>query len=132
MAMEMTIDLWLLTWSVVLCFAQVSIAASGATLKWGLPAAAGNRDDVAELTGWEARSGRAHRNMLENLLLFAVLILVAHVTGKANEMTALGAHVFFWARVVYAGLYLAGVPWARTLVWVVSVVGMVIVLSQLF
>ncbi len=128
----MTIDLWLLTWSVVLCFAQVSIAASGGTLKMGLPAAAGNREDVAELTGWEARSGRAHRNMLENLLLFAVLILVAHVTGKANEMTALGAHVFFWARLVYAGLYLAGVPWLRTLIWVVSVVGMVIVFSQLF
>ncbi len=132
MAMEMTTDLWLLTWSAVLCFAQVSIAASGGTLKMGLPAAAGNREDVAELTGWEGRAGRAHRNMLENLLLFAVLILVTHVTGKANEMTALGAHVFFWARVVYAGLYLAGVPWARTLVWVVSVVGMVIVFSQLF
>ncbi len=132
MAMEMTTDLWLLTWSAVLCFAQVSIAASGGTLKMGLPAAAGNREDVAELTGWEARSGRAHRNMLENLLLFAVLILVAHVTGKANEMTALGAQIFFWARVVYAGLYLAGVPWARTVVWVVSVVGMVIVFSQLF
>ena len=129
---EMTIDLWLLTWSVVLCLAQVVIAASGSSLKWGLPTAAGNREDVAELTGWLGRAQRAHRNMLENLLLFAVLVLVAHAAGKANEMTALGAHLFFWARLAYAAIYVAGVPWVRTLLWVVSVVGMVIIFAQLF
>ena len=52
----MTIDLWLLTWSVVLCFVQVSIAAAGSTLKWGLPIAAGNREDVAGLVGWQGRA----------------------------------------------------------------------------
>ena len=128
----MTIDLWLLTWSVVLCFVQVSIAATGSTLKWGLPIAAGNREDVAGLVGWQGRAQRAHGNMVENLVLFAALVLVAHVAGKANEMTALGAHIFFWARVAHAVLYVAGVPWARTLIWAVSIVGLVIIFSQLF
>ena len=128
----MTIDLWLLTWSVVLCFVQVSIAAAGGTAAIGIPAAAGNRENLGELTGWQGRAGRAHRNMLENLVLFAALILVAHVAGKANDMTALGAHIFFWARLAYAGVYLAGIPWVRTLIWSVSVIGLVIVFSQLF
>ena len=128
----MTIDLWLLTWSVVLCFAQMSIAASGGTAVWGLPAAAGNREDVAVFTVWQGRAGRAHRNMLENLLLFAAVVVVAHVAGKANEMTALGAYIFFFARLAYAVVYIAGVPWLRTGLWVVSVVGIVIVFSQLF
>ena len=48
MAIEMTIDLWLLTWAAVLCLAQVVIAASGSSLEWGLPKAAGNREDVGK------------------------------------------------------------------------------------
>ena len=132
MPTEMPIELWLLTWSAVLCLAQVVIAATGSSLEWGLPKAAGNREDVGELTGWLGRARRAHRNMLENLLLFAVLILVAHAAGKLNDMTEIGAHLFFWARLAYSVIYVAGVPWVRTLLWVVSVVGMVIIFAQLF
>lgn len=87
----MTIDLWLLTWSVVLCFAQAVIAVSGGMLKLGAATAAGNREGVAELIGWQGRARRAHLNMLENLPLFAVLVLVAHAAGEANATTALGA-----------------------------------------
>lgn len=69
--------------------------------------------------------------MLENLVLFAILVLAAVVSDKTNATTLLGAQIFFWARVVYAGVYLAGVPWLRTGVWFVSVIGLAMIFLQL-
>jgi uncharacterized MAPEG superfamily protein len=69
--------------------------------------------------------------MLENLVLFAVLVLLVSVTGKSNQMTLLGAQLFFWARLAYAAVYLAGIPWLRTGVWLVSVIGLVLIFLQL-
>ncbi len=74
---------------------------------------------------------RAHRNMLENLVLFAALVLAAQAAGLANETTALGALLFFWGRVAYAVIYLAGIPWLRTGAWAVSMVGLVLIFLQL-
>jgi len=122
---------WLL-WAVALTFAQMLIAVSGATLQVGLPALAGNREGLPPVTGWAGRAARAHRNMLESLVLFAALVLVAVVTDKTNATTLLGAQLFFWARLAYAGVYLAGLPWLRTGVWLVSVVGLILIFSQLF
>jgi len=122
---------WLL-WAVALAFAQMLIAVSGATLQVGLPALAGNREGLPPFTGWAGRAYRAHRNMLESLVLFAALVLVAVVTNKTNATTLLGAQLFFWARLAYALVYLAGIPWLRTGVWLVSVVGLILIFSQLF
>ena len=127
----MKLELALLVWSVALAFVQMLIAASGATLQVGLPRLAGNRDNMPPLTGWAGRAERAHLNMLESLVLFAALVLVALVAGKTNAMTALGAQLFFWARLVYALVYLAGVPWVRTAVWLVSVIGLILIFAQL-
>ena len=69
--------------------------------------------------------------MVENLVLFAALVLIAVVTNKTNSTTLLGAQLFFWARLAYALVYLAGIPWLRTLVWVVSVIGMILIFVQL-
>ena len=65
------------------------------------------------------------------LVLFAALVLVAQVAGKTNATTALGAQLFFWGRVFYAPVYWIGVPWLRTGVWAVSLVGLVMILAQL-
>jgi uncharacterized MAPEG superfamily protein len=127
----MTPFLALLVWSVVLMFAQMLIAVSGSTLQVGVAKLAGNRDDLPEPTGWAGRAHRAHRNMLENLVLFAALVLVAHAAGKADATALLGAQIFFWARLAYALIYLAGVPWLRTGAWLVSVVGMALIFVQL-
>ena len=126
----MTAELSLLVWSVVLMFAQALIPVMGATLQVGLPKLAGNREDLPPLEGWAGRARRAHLNMLENLVLFAALVLVAHVAGKTNATTALGAQLFFWARLAYAVIYIAGIPWLRTGVWAVSVVGMILIFLQ--
>ena len=127
----MSIDLKLLIWSVALTLVQTVIAVIGAQLQVGLPMLAGNREKLPEILGWAGRAQRAHRNMLENLVLFGLLVLVANATGKANATTALGAELFFWARIAYAVIYLAGIPWARTVAWGVSVVGLILIFLQL-
>ena len=123
-------ELALLVWAVLLTFAQMLVAVMGATLQVGLPALAGNREGLASCTGWAGRAARAHHNMLENLVLFAALALVAVAVGRTNSTTLLGAQLFFWARLAYALVYLAGIPWLRTALWVVSVVGLALIFSQ--
>jgi len=68
--------------------------------------------------------------MLESLVLFAALVLTAVVAQKTNSTTALGAELFFWARLAHALIYVAGIPWVRTAVWGVSVVGLILIFSQ--
>ena len=128
----MTPDLGMLVWSAALALAQMLIAVLGAIGQLGLPMLAGNREDLPAVIGWAGRARRAHLNMLESLVVFAAVVLVAHATGRANETTALGATIFFWARLAYAVVYIAGVPWLRTAVWAASVAGIVLVFSQLF
>ena len=127
----MTPELTYLVWSAVLTVVLVVVAVGGATLQVGLVKLAGNREDVPEMTGWAGRAQRAHRNMLESLVLFAVLVLVAQLGGRSNALTQVGAMLFFWARVAYAVIYLAGIPWLRTAAWGASVLGLVIIFLQL-
>ena len=86
----MPIELKLLVWAAALTFIQCLIAVTGAFLQVGLPKLAGNRDDMPAITGWAGRAERAHRNMLQSLVLFTALVLVAQVTSKLNATTALG------------------------------------------
>src|SRR5579872_2708063 len=130
--MPMSPDLKYLLYSTILAFVQVVIAATFANQSVGLSTLAGNREGLTEMTGIAGRAKRAHLNMIENMALFSALVLIAAVAGKANANTALGATIFFWARLVYAVVYLIGVPWLRTVVWFVSVIGMVIIAVQLF
>jgi uncharacterized MAPEG superfamily protein len=123
-------ELTLLTCAVVLTLVQAVIAVLGAMMQVGLPALAGNREGMPEITGWGGRAARAHRNMLENLVLFAALVLVAVAADKTNAMTLLGAQIFVWARLAYAAVYVIGLPWIRTGVWAVSVVGLAMIFLQ--
>ena len=124
-------ELALLVWAVLLTFVQMLLAVTGAIFQVGLPALAANREGLAPCTGWAGRAWRAHHNMLENLVLFAALVLVAVATGRTNGTTLLGAQIFFWARLAYALVYLGGIPWLRTAVWTVSIVGLALIFSQL-
>jgi len=124
-------ELALLVWCVALAFAQMLVSVTGATLQVGLPMLASNRENMPPLAGWARRAYRAHLNMLESLVLFAALVLVCVVSNKTNSTTLLGAELFFWARLAYAVVYVAGVPWLRTGVWFVSAVGMVLIFLQL-
>jgi len=127
----MPIEIKLLIWSAALAAVQSFLAAFGTVTQVGLPVGVGNRETMPTFTGWVGRAHRAHRNMLESLVLFAILILVAQAFGKFNAMTTLGAELYFGARVAYALVYLAGIPWLRTLIWTVSVVGLVMIFKEL-
>ena len=127
----MTVELTYLVWSVALAAVMVAVAASGASFKVGLPMLAGNREGMTELTGWPGRAVRAHRNMLESLVLFAALVLTAQAANIHNGMTVLGAQLFFWSRLAYAFCYIVGIPWLRTAVWAASIVGLVMIFLQL-
>ena len=124
-------ELMLLVWAAVLTLVQAVVAVQGALMQVGLPTLAGNREGMPEIRGWGGRAARAHRNMLENLVLFAVLVLAAVVAGKTNDTTLLGAQIFLYARIAYVLVYLAGLPWIRTAVWGVSVVGLAMIFAQL-
>ena len=127
----MTPEIYYLIWSAALTLVLVVIAATGAQLQVGLPTLAGNREGLPEMTGWAGRAERAHRNMLENLVLFAILAFAAKAVGISNATTVLGAQLFFWGRVAHAVLYIAGIPWARTAAWGVSIVGLILIFWQL-
>ena len=127
----MTMELKLLVWSVALTVVLAVVAVLGAMLQVGLPKLAGNRDDMPETTGWAGRASRAHRNMLENLVLFAVLVLAAKTLNISNASTVLGAQLFFFGRIAHAVIYVIGVPWLRTAAWAVSIVGLLLIFLQL-
>lgn len=127
----MTPELQYLVWSVVLTLVQLIVAVMLAVPIAGLPTLAGNRETMPEIGGAAGRAKRAHCNMLESLVLFAGLVLTAHAAGVTNANTVLGAQLFFWGRVAYAAIYVVGIPWVRTLAWLVSVAGLAMILLQL-
>lgn len=118
----------ILTWISLLLAAL--IRARGWTLQ-GTLLAFGNRDNLPDAVGFAGRAERAARNTLENFVLFAAIALVAHAAGASSPKLAQGALVFFWARLVYIPVYYLGIPYLRTGVWAVSIVGLVMMLSAL-
>ena len=108
------------------------IPAGDALRQNGADLQAGPRDELPEPSVFNKRASRLSKNMLENMVLFTPLVLVAHVSGASNEMTLLGAQIFFYARLAHAVVYLAGWPKIRPLIWFVSVVGMTLIAIQLF
>lgn len=86
----------------------------------GLLRAVGYPSDPEPLSPWAQRMKAAHYNAVENLVIFAPLVIVAHVLGVSSESTVLAAQVYFWARVVHYLCYTFAVPWGRTLSFAVG------------
>lgn len=84
----------------------------------GLTDTVGYPSEPRPLSPWAAKMKAAHSNAVENLVVFAVLVLIADAAGVSNGNTVLAANVYFWARVVHAFSYTFGVPWVRTLSFV--------------
>jgi uncharacterized MAPEG superfamily protein len=128
-----TIELTMLAWSVALGLVHVLLAAALATRQRGLKWNAGNRDgEVKPLTGVAARAERASRNFLETFMFFAAAVLAVVLAHRNTAHTALGAQVYFWARVAYWPVYAAGIPYLRTLIWIAAFWGFLQVLEALF
>jgi uncharacterized MAPEG superfamily protein len=89
-------------------------------LQYGLNVAVGNREVEPQLSPWAERCRRAHRNAVENLAVFAPLVLVLAAAGISNGATRWACILYFWMRVLHLLTYGAGIIWVRTLVWSVA------------
>ena len=122
----MTAELIMLFWAVVLTFLQVIATVILCNIQASPTELAGNRDTFVP-EGIAGRASRAHRNMLENLPLFAALVLIVHVAGLSSDTSVLGAQIFVIARLAFAIIYIIGIPWIRTAAFLISVAGLVMV-----
>ena len=82
----------------------------------------GNRDNLNEATPMGGRAERAAKNSIEAAVFFVPLALIANAAGLDSE-AMLGAQIAFWARIAYVPVYIAGIKYLRSLVWIVGVVG---------
>ena len=82
---------------------------------WGINDTVGYPANPKPLTPWAERLKKAHANAVENLVVFATLVLVANAMGITGGAVATAAIVYFWVRVAHAVTYAAGLPWLRTL-----------------
>lgn len=128
----MTIELTILGWTLVLALAQIALASTLRTMETGISfnmsARDGNGPPTRPLT---ARLQRAQANLFETLPLFAAAVLIAHVAGRHSGQTVLGCELYLAARVLYVPLYAAGVPVVRTLVWGVSIWGLIMLFKAI-
>ena len=124
-----SIEIQILCWSVVLGLVQLVITTTLALKDQGRAYNIGPRDapppPVTILTG---RFQRAFGNFRETFVYFAVAVLVVTALAKNSPASALGAQIYFWARVFYVPVYAAGIMGLRTALWTASVVGLVMVL----
>ncbi len=129
----MTTPLIYLAWTLVLALVQIMVAAGFKRRQDGMQWAAGNRDsEPVQYQGAAARLARAQSNLFETLPLFIGAVLLAHVSLREHGLTAWGAGLYFWGRLVYVPVYGLGLtPW-RSIVWGCAMVGLVLVLISLF
>lgn len=97
----------------------------------GLIDAVGYSDDPKPLSPWAAKMKAAHANAVENLVVFAVLVLIAAAANVSNATTVLACQLYFWARLVHLLSYTFAIPWVRTLAFVAGFGCQVALISQL-
>jgi len=127
----MTSELNYLTASVAVFFVMIMVQAILSDKEHGIKHGAGARDNTVDKTLIVQRAKRANQNMIESLIMFIPLVLVAVMTERTNAMTALGAAMFFWGRLAYAPLYWFGVPWLRSAAWFVGIIGLILIFLQI-
>jgi uncharacterized MAPEG superfamily protein len=121
-------ELAVINWALIVA---ASLIKARAWTPSGMKDALGNRETAIDCHGLPARTERAAKNMLENMVLFTALALVA-VVGNVNDPNVeLGARIFYWARLVYIPIYMVGIPVARTGVWAISVIGMGMIFASI-
>lgn len=97
----------------------------------GLLDAVGYPDDPKPMSGWAAKMKAGHSNAIENLVVFATLVLIANAAGVSNDTTVLACQIYFWARLVHVVAYTFAVPWVRTLAFVTGFGSQIALLLQI-
>jgi len=131
--MDMTPEFIMLAFVLVLALVQIGAAGAARTAELGGKWNAGPRDGDTPPPGKLAgRLLRAQANLFETLPIFAAAVIMAHIAGKDGQLTFVGAHLYFFGRLLYLPLYAFGVPYIRSLVWLVATGGLVAVIVALF
>jgi uncharacterized MAPEG superfamily protein len=126
----MTTELLTLLLATLLCLLLPAVYGTMLGSQIGLGGLMGNREGLGEPSGAAGRGYRAHRNLLENLAPYAVVVLTAHVLGVSNGVTVTASVVFLIARLVHAASYLAGIPVVRTLSYAAGLVATLTIMFQ--
>ncbi len=106
---------------------MASVAGRG--MSWGI----GARDEGWPPLGkYDARLERAYKNFVETFPFFVAAVLLAHAMGISTPHTILGAQIYLWARVLYVPAYVIAIPFVRTLIWTASLVGIVMILKDIW
>jgi len=129
----METELQMLVWAIVLGLVHLMLDAGMKTSERGLAWNASARDGEAKPLGPVAgRVNRSWSNFLETFPMFTAAVLAVGLAERTGDRTVLGAQLYFWARLAYIPAYAAGIPYVRSLIWGVSLLGIVLVLSGLF
>jgi uncharacterized MAPEG superfamily protein len=125
----MTTELTMLVYSTLLLIVLVAIQGTAGTRQFGFTDMAGNRDHIPPPSGFAGRAKRTVENHREGLTMFAPVVLAAAIAHISSQRTVIGAEMFFYSRLVHAACYLIGIPYVRTLAFVVGLVGTLMVLT---
>ena len=127
----MTSELTSLIWVTALtAFLWIPYALNTIAVR-GLMDAVGYPADPKPLAGWAQKMKAAHANAVENLVVFAALVLIANAAGVSNETTVLACTVYLWSRVVHLLAYTFAIPWVRTLSFVAGFACQLAIILQL-
>jgi uncharacterized MAPEG superfamily protein len=128
----MQIELQMLVFASILGLVQLMIAAQMATAQRGVKWNLSSRESTpAPLTGAAGRVDRGFKNFMETFPIFIVAVFVVYATQKSSALSAWGAQIYFYARVVHFLVYAAGITVVRTIVWCVSALGLALVFASL-
>lgn len=129
----MTTDLTVLVLAVLLAFIQLALYSVAGNIAFGPRYTLGPRDTAPDWAAAPiaARLRRAYENLLETLPLFAIAVLIAHVSGTASAVTAVASQVYLGARIVYIPCYVSGIPVVRSLVWSVAALAILVILGEI-
>lgn len=130
--MKTAAELQLLAAAIVVGIVQLLWAAVAARGQQDLKWAAGPRDEAMPIHGVAARLDRAFRNFMETFPFFAAAVLVAYLAARLGTLTLWGAGLYVAARAIYVPVYAAGIPRLRTLIWLVSLVGIGMIVTAIF
>ncbi len=130
---HMPTEITVLAWGAILLLVQVVLQTLASVGEFGLGYALSPRDEGRAVKGvYGARITRAFYNLLETFVVFVALALALVATGKTGGLGATGAWTWLIARVVYVPVYALGIPALRTLIWTVSIIGLILMLIRLF
>ena len=127
----MNTELTYLTWTTVLTGLLWVPYVLDRFATWGISDTAGYPDSPTPQSPWARRLMKAHTNAVENLVVFAALVLAAQAAGVSNAVTAVACVVYFWARLAHAVVYAFAIPWLRTLAFLVGFGAQAVIAWQL-